>query len=224
MNHPLKQAVGDHFGQQKLTVRRLQQLETMMADGAPKQATARSSQTRRHALQWSIAIAASMLVALAAVLQSGWLDREPMTQRIALEVAQNHIRLKPMDVSTESMNGIRNYFTDLDFVPVESALLPTATLKLLGGRYCSIQSVPAAQLRMVPSSGGDAVQTFYQTEYREDVFGPLPAVEDGDVPVRISVKGIDIDIWVEKGLLLALAREPGGLPRLPQEDRALTQP
>lgn len=218
MKRPLKQAVGDHFGQHKLTEQRLKQLETMMTDGAPKQATANSSQTRRHALQWSIAIAASMLVALAAVLQSDWLGgNKPMVQRIALEVARNHISLKPMDVSTDSMNGIRDYFADLDFVPVESTLLPAATLKLLGGRYCSIQSVPAAQLRMVPTSSDDAVQTFYQTEYREDVFGPLPTVEDGDVPVRISVKGIDVDIWVEKGLLLALAREPGNLPRLPQK-------
>jgi len=217
MKRPLKQAVDDHFGQHKLTERRLKQLEAMMTDGAPKQARANSSQTRRHALQWSIAIAASMLVVLAAVLQSGWLGNEPMAQRIALEVARNHISLKPMDVSTDSMNGIRDYFTDLDFAPVESILLPTATLKLLGGRYCSIQSVPAAQLRMAPTSGDDAVQTFYQAEYREDVFGPLPTVEDGDVPVRISVKGIDVDIWVEKGLLLALAREPGELPRLPQK-------
>jgi hypothetical protein len=125
-----------------------------------------------------------------------------MTERIALEVAHNHIKLKPLDVETDSMDGIRHYFTELEFVPAESTLLANADLKLLGGRYCSIQSVPAAQLR-ITSPDGDHLQTLYQTEYRKDVFGTLPVLENGDAPVTVNVKGITVRIWVEKGLLFA---------------------
>jgi len=65
-----------------------------------------------------------------------------MTLRIAMEVAPNHIKLKPLDVETDSMERIRRYFTDLEFVRVESQLLASSNLELLGGRYCSVQSVP----------------------------------------------------------------------------------
>ncbi|MBE9560161.1 MAG: hypothetical protein IMF15_05195, partial [Proteobacteria bacterium] len=50
----------------------------------------------------------------------------------------------------------------------------------------------------------NSVQTLYQTEYRKDVFENMPALEDGDKPVDIHVKGVKVTIWVEKGLLFAL--------------------
>jgi hypothetical protein len=101
------------------------------------------------------------------------------------------------------MDAIRRYFTDLEFVPAEISLLANADLELLGGRYCSIQSVPAAQLR-ITSPDGNHLQTLYQTEYRKDIFGTLPVLENGDAPVTVNVKGITVRIWVEKGLLFAL--------------------
>jgi hypothetical protein len=131
-----------------------------------------------------------------------------MTERIAAEVALNHIKLKPLDIETDNMDGIRRYFNDLEFIPVESQLLANANLELLGGRYCSIQSVPAAQIR-VTSPDSRSLQTLYQTEYRKDLFGPLPVLENGDAPLDINVKGIAVRIWIEKGLLLALTDASG---------------
>ena len=58
----------------------------------------------------------------------------------------------------------------------------------------------------------DKPQTLYQTEYKEDIFGPLPVLEDGDAPVTVNVKGVSVRIWVEKGLLIALARSGGPDP------------
>ena len=151
-------------------------------------------------------------------------DYIPVTERIALEMARNHIKLKPLDVETDNTEDIRGYFTDLEFVPVESSLLASADLELMGGRYCSIQSVPAAQLRItVPYS--NRLQTLYQTEYRKDVFGPLPVLENGHAPVavnvnvnvNVNVKGITVRIWVEKGLLFALTDEAGLEPIIPPE-------
>ena len=144
------------------------------------------------------------------------MDSIPMTERIALEVAHNHIKLKPLDVETDNMDGIRRYFTDLEFVPVQSTLLASADLELVGGRYCSIQSVPAAQLRIkVPYS--NRLQTLYQTEYRKDIFGMLPIMENGHAPVTVNVKGITVRIWVEKGLLFALTDEVDLEPIIPPE-------
>ncbi|HAJ91924.1 MAG TPA: hypothetical protein DCO71_04795 [Gammaproteobacteria bacterium] len=167
-------------------------------------------------------IAGSVVATIAAFLvitvlfPPGPMDNVPMTERIALEVAHNHIKLKPLDVETDNMEGIRGYFTDLEFVPVESTLLASADLELVGGRYCSIQSVPAAQLRItVPYS--NRLQTLYQSEYRKDIFGPLPVLEQGNAPVTVNVKGITVRIWVEKGLLFSLTDDAGLEPIIQPE-------
>ena len=180
-----------------------------------------TSSDRRHPVTRPL-IAASVTAAIAAFLvitllfPPGSMDSIPMTEQIALEVAHNHIKLKPLDVETDNMDGIRRYFTDLEFVPVQSTLLASADLELVGGRYCSIQSVPAAQLRIkVPYS--NRLQTLYQTEYRKDIFGALPVMENGHAPVTVNVKGITVRIWVEKGLLFALTDEVELEPIIPPE-------
>ena len=181
---------------------------------------AMTNQKEKPVLQATIAgaVAAAITAFLVITLlySPGSMENIPMTERIALEVARNHIKLKPLDVETDSMDGIRRYFTDLEFVPVQSTLLASADLELMGGRYCSIQSVPAAQLRIkVPYS--NRLQTLYQTEYRKEIFGTLPVIENGHVPVVVNVKGITIHIWVEKGLLFALTSEAELEPIIPPE-------
>ena len=204
MNRPLKQAVRDHFEQHALSTNQLEHLEAMVDVNAPGAAGRRLSM--RPLIGWSAVTAIAALLAIIVLLPPEPFENIPMTERIALEVARNHIKLKPLDVETDSMDGIRNYFTDLEFALVESRLLASSRLELLGGRYCSIQSVPAAQLRVtVPNS--NKLQTLYQTEYRKDVFGPLPVLENGDAPIIVNVKGLSVHIWVEKGLLFALTEE-----------------
>jgi hypothetical protein len=201
MDRSLKQVIREHSEQHVLSSHQLKRLEVLMTANTPQPAG--RHHRARSVFNWSAAAAIAALLAVIALLPS-WppLEEFPMTERIALEVAHNHIKLKPLDVETDSMDGIRHYFTELEFVPAESTLLANADLKLLGGRYCSIQSVPAAQLR-ITSPDGDHLQTLYQTEYRKDVFGTLPVLENGDAPVTVNVKGITVRIWVEKGLLFA---------------------
>jgi hypothetical protein len=204
MNRPLKQAVRQHFEQRALSTDQLERLEALMAVDAPAPAGRRA--IAKSLIGWPAAAAIAALLAVMVLLPLGPVDDVPMTQRIATEVARNHIKLKPLDVETDNMDGIRRYFTDLEFVPVKSQLLASSNLELLGGRYCSIQSVPAAQLR-VSAPDKRSLKTLYQSEYRKDVFGPLPVLENGGVPVEVNVKGITVRIWVEKGLLFALTEE-----------------
>ena len=210
MNLPLKQAVRNHFKQHVLSQDRLNRLESLLKGNEPR------PKGRRHItgplISWSVAATIVVLLLVTMLFPPGSMDTIPMTEQIALEVARNQLKLKPLDVETDNMESIRSYFTDLEFVPVESSLLASA--ELVGGRYCSIQSVPAAQLRIaVPYS--NRLQTLYQTEYRRDVFGPLPVLEKGNAPVTVNVKGITVRIWVEKGLLFALTGEAGLEPIIP---------
>ena len=204
MNRPLKQAVRQHFEQRSLSTGQLERLDALMAVNTPGPAGRRL--IAKSLIGWPAAVAIAALLAVIVLLPPGSVDDVPMTERIAMEVARNHVKLKPLDVETDNMDGIRRYFTDLEFAPVKSQLLASSNLELLGGRYCSIQSVPAAQLRVsAPDKHG--LKTLYQSEYRKEVFGPLPVLENGGVPVEVNVKGITVRIWVEKGLLFALTGE-----------------
>lgn len=202
MNRPLKQAVRQHFEHRSLSTKQLERLDALMAVNAPGPAGRRV--IAKSLIGWPATAAIAALLAFILLLPPTPLDDVPMMDRIAMEVARNHVKLKPLDVETDNMDGIRRYFTDLEFIPVKSQLLASSNLELLGGRYCSIQSVPAAQLRISALDNKHSLQTLYQTEYRKNVFGPLPVLENGDVPVAVNVKGITVRIWVEKGLLFAL--------------------
>ena len=204
MKRPLKDTVRTHFERQSLSTDQFKRLEVLMDERDPAYATPRRKGLRSVA--WIAGMAATIVVAIGAFMITQNIDGTPMTERIAMEVARNQIKLKPLDITTSSFSEVRAYFTDLDFVPTRSSLLANADFELIGGRYCSIQSVPAAQLRVkLPTSEG--TQTLYQTEYRKDVFGSLPVIEDGDVPATLRAKGMRVTVWVEKGLLFSLTEE-----------------
>jgi hypothetical protein len=200
MNRPLKQSVRDHIELYTLDDEQLQKLESLGGQPAPA--------TRRPVSVYGFAFAGAVAAFLLAFFLAPLLvETDDVRERIAMEVAANHIKLKPLEVETRSIEGIRDYFNKLDFIPVSSKLVSDAGLELIGGRYCSLQGISAAQLR-VRKPGSNTVQTLYQTEYRKDVFDSMPVLEQGHEPVDIYVKGIKVSIWVEKGLLFALTELP----------------
>ncbi|UCB56064.1 MAG: hypothetical protein JSW45_05920 [Thiotrichales bacterium] len=200
MSKPLKQAVTEKLDNYALSDARLQQLESL-AEQAPVV-------RKQKILSYRFAIAGAVAAFVIAFMLTPLLvEQGDVRERIAMEVAKNHIKLKPMEVETASIEGIRDYFEKLDFLPVSSLLVERAGLELVGGRYCSLQGITAAQLR-VREPGSDNLQTLYQTEYIEDVFSDMPVVEEGGEPVELYVKGVRVKIWVEKGLLFALTELP----------------
>ena len=196
MNRPLKQSVREHLQSNTLTDKQLQQLESLSRQATPEI-------VRRYSI-YPLAFAGAVAAFLLAFLLAPMIiEQGDVRERIAMEVASNHIKLKPLEIETSNIEGIRDYFKKLDFLPVNSRLVSEAGLELIGGRYCSLQGITAAQLR-VKKPGSDVVQTLYQTEYRKDIFDNMPQLEEGEEPVDIYVKGIKIKIWVEKGLLFAI--------------------
>ena len=139
---------------------------------------------------------------------SSFPDREGMDLpgRVADEVAANHLELKPLEVETREIAGIRDYFAQLDFLPVDTRLPAIAGLELLGGRYCSIQGMTAAQLRL-RSPGGAPLQTLYQVRYDPQRQGVIPRLGKGEPPLEIDARGLEVRLWMERGILFALVRE-----------------
>jgi len=192
----LKTSFKQHVESQSLSAAQLDQLMAMQAQHAE------SARPLKRYVQ---------AAAFALILLSGWLFHAMQTpegsldQRIGSEVVKNHIKLKPLEVQTNDMQAIREYFTELDFSPIQSQLLADNNSTLLGGRYCSIQGVTAAQLRLKDKSTGQ-IQSLYQTVYDENVFSGLPKLEEGGKPVTVYANGVAVEIWVEKGVLFAITK------------------
>ena len=202
LKQPLKQQVQKQIDQVKLDNGQFAALEKLMANRDQK----RTNESRRS---WvPLAAAGMFLFAVVTAFMALQLTKDqilPMPQQIAEEVVNNHLNLKPLEVKTGSINVVRGYFTKLDFMPVESSLQALNNLQLIGGRYCSLQGITAAQLRM---KQGDNLQTLYETEYLPGVFGDIPSLEKDEAPIVVYAKGIKVKIWVEKGLLFALTNSP----------------
>ena len=156
---------------------------------------------------WLGALAACLIVTLGFLFigPSGIPGEKNTSRDIAMEVVKNHLKLKPLDVKASSMREIQGYFTQLDFLPMSSSVasnkfsLPSN--QLLGGRYCSIQGVTAAQLRYQQKHG---LSTLYEVAYDADTFGTLPNMDNDEQPLDLLIKGLSVSIWVEKGLLMVL--------------------
>ncbi|MDX2475937.1 MAG: hypothetical protein QNL05_01060 [Gammaproteobacteria bacterium] len=202
LKQPLKQQVQNQLNEVQLDKTQLAALEKLMAGGEDKGKKG-SSRT------WIPLAAAGMflfaVITAFMTLQFSQDNLLTMPQQIAEEVVSNHLKLKPLEVKTGSIDAVRGYFTKLDFMPVESSLQALDNLQLIGGRYCSLQGITAAQLRM---KQGENLQTLYETEYVPDVFGDIPRLEKGEAPLVVYAKGIKVKVWVEKGLLFALTDSP----------------
>ena len=201
MKLPLKQALKKHLDRKRLNA---EQQDALMALQQAYAKRPRVTKPRRYA--W----VAGVFLLLAVGLSLVWLNRfsapEFLMDEIAAEVVKNHLHMKPLEVNTARIAGIQDYFQRLDFKPVRSRYLAELGLTLLGGRYCSLRGVTAAQLRF-KSLGADDIHTLYQVGYDPATFRKLPDYDRGEPPISTWSKGIKVTLWVEKGVLFALTEE-----------------
>jgi hypothetical protein len=202
MKTPLNEALRTHVESQRLNKIQLQELRDLQQRNHP-------ADRRITYRGWFVAVASSLFIALVVVLMQvnpvGF--QQDLVAEIAAEVVDNHLHMKPLEIEGNELASIRAYFERLDFQPIESRYLADIGLDLLGGRYCSLQSITAAQLRF-KSLGSDKLHTLYQVGYAPAVFKALPNLDEGDQPVSVFSRGVKVTIWVEKGVLLALTEAP----------------
>lgn len=193
----LKEAVREHQNRQHLSPQQLEQLLAMQGVALER---------RRNPRRGLMSAVAGVVLAFAV----GWLGvwsqlppGPPVTELIADEVARNHLKREPMEVTTGDLPALRSYFHQLDFRPVDSDLLAAADTRLVGGRYCSLQGHIAAQLHFMTAAGDPG--TLYQARYDPEVFGILPRPARGEAPVTVEARGVAVTIWVERGVVFAMA-------------------
>ncbi len=153
------------------------------------------------------ALFATLVVALLAGL---WLGLPTNTgNRVALladEIAGNHIAAKGLDIVAPNLVDLREAFAPLGFAVRE---LPPGRQpgQLEGGRFCSVQTVPAALLRYQPGNAGGGHATVYQALYVPKRHGRLPDLDQGQEPITTITRGVVVELWTSHGLLFAIARD-----------------
>ena len=196
MKDGLKKSVQEYISSKQLKQEQLSALQNLMDDAAEKSSSP-------GPLKFNAIAAILVLALVSSLIWSLNIDNEShVAELIAEEVAYNHLKMKPMEVSSKSMEDVRAYFSKLDFSLSQSKYIADNGLILIGGRYCSIQGEDAAQLRMQNEKTGD-IQIVYQAPYNKKLFRDLPKLYEGQAPVRHFVNGIAVDVWVEKGILFA---------------------
>ena len=119
-----------------------------------------------------------------------------MTDEVASEIAKNHNKQLAMEIKSGDYREVQ---TELDRIPF-SLKLPEKTVHskftLIGGRYCSIQTELAAQLRLSNNDTG-APCTLYVTKLT-DSLGQLK-------PTTRTVKGVKVKLWSDGQRFFGLA-------------------
>ena len=192
----LKHAVKQHFEQQQLSDQALLKLRQLQQQPS-------GSEFHRRQAGLILATVTALFIGLALVLWPGAITSETMANQIAAEVARNHIKMKPLEVKGQQLAPLQRYFTELDFRLTDSSHLQQPKV-LTGGRYCSIKGITAAQLRY---QHRQRQLTLYQVPYDKALFGPLPVLEQGQAAQVVLIRGLRVEIWVEKGLLMVSAED-----------------
>ncbi|MCG7930314.1 MAG: hypothetical protein N0E44_09710 [Candidatus Thiodiazotropha lotti] len=194
MKPNLKQSLIEHLESVRLDDARLDELEALQRT--------RSARSWWHSRTLQLFAAACLLVALVV----SWLpfEQPDLLHAIAEEAVMNHLAQTPLEVHGTTIAELDGHFDQLGFRLVEP-LAPAEGARLLGGRYCSLQGVTAAQLRRHDAQG--RTQNLYQVPYRPASMGELPDPALGEQPRTLEMRGLRVDLWVEHGLLFALTRD-----------------
>lgn len=191
----LKQAVNDHLGEQSLSDAQWQALDALQQN---------ASQPQKKRWRGALSMAASLLIGFLIAYNVNWQQHDTAWE-IADEAAMNHLLQRPLEVSGSELDDLRGYFRELQFSLLQPNRLQGQALALAGGRYCSVKGVTAAQLRLLDRQGNPS--TLYQVPYDPQRFDEIPQLNDPGAPLTVQVRGLEVDLWVEMGLLFAQVRQ-----------------
>ena len=197
MKNIFKDAMQEHINKNELSNKQLQKLQAL------QQGNVKIHRGNRKPL-FVMAASISLLFIIAILTTQINFQQNHLVAQIADEVAKNHLKLKPLEIRSAQITDVQNYFDKLDFLPISSLQFKQRNqASLAGGRYCSVKGSTAAQLRYQQKDG--EFVTLYQTNYSE-VFSGLTDSAEGMKPIITYARGVEVTIWVEKGLVMVTAK------------------
>jgi len=192
MKNTLKDNILDYYQAYRLPRRQLLRLQITQQRSRPLFGI------RRWRTFWApVVIAVLLLTVTGSLLFLEPSDPPENVTRLIREVAYNHNKNLDVEIRSNSLDEVRYFLSQLDFSLIKSQRLSADTWELIGGRYCSLLGQFAAQLKM-RNRLTNHTHTFYQVEQPSDVTGINGFSEYYE-------KGAKVNLWIERGLILALA-------------------
>ena len=198
----LSEQLRRYYAGQELSAETLERLTRLAA----ARVDARSAETGgaswlRPAARVAAAVAASVVLALAGIqlLRAPSAHGDALAAAIAAEIALNHSKNFAVEFPAQGYAELRERMEKLDFTLHPPSLPGARGLRIVGGRYCSIQGQLAAQIKLEDDAG--RMVTLYETRFVREFAG----LSEGD----LDLQGLRIRIWRDGDLLLGLARSDG---------------
>jgi anti-sigma factor RsiW len=129
--------------------------------------------------------------------------RSGNAQRLADEIATNHLRAAPLDVASGDLDRLREVFASLGFNLLDVAELEDVPGTLMGGRFCSVASVPSAMLRYWTGTG---IITVYQARHDPRRHHGVADMDGGEPRVVRHAGGVEVCLCRSQGVFFAVAR------------------
>lgn len=203
---PLRDALREQFRGEQLDVAQLQALKALQTVAPQAEREARGAAPALPARRRFFAVAASVAAAatvgywglfgLRAFRDTSNIDA------LADEIAFNHLFEKPLDVSANSLDTLREAFAGVGFMLQEAPFELPPGAELIGGRHCSIASVPAVMLRYRVGTGmvGVCQARFDPARHRG-----VPDMQVAAAPVTTMARGLKVSLCHDRGVLMAMA-------------------
>ena len=184
MKQPLNKALKEYYSGE-LNETQLQNLQQV------------SNSQSKVRLQWALSGGLGFVVAAVLLSFVFTMNKEPLSLRIAKEVSYNHNKQIPSEIVNGNYTLVSQSLDRLDFAIKESSRLGKQ-YALIGGRYCSIQGVIAAQLKL-KTENSPIDLTLFQFK--------VPETFQLSNEIRTEyVNGVEVEIWQEGKIGFALAK------------------
>ncbi|MEM7394371.1 MAG: hypothetical protein AAF492_18700 [Verrucomicrobiota bacterium] len=182
----LEQKLKEHYESMSLPTSRLDEI----LEQTPEKPAAISRRTIVSAL------AAALLIGLGLV----WFGARhaDVTGKVVAEVVYNHKKQGELLVQSDQYTTVQAELDRLDFSLLSTRPSVLEDYTLVGGKYCSVQGHPAAQLKLLNKTSGAAC-TLYVARWTD----PRNHVR----ATRQNHEGVLVEIWTEKDRLFAIAGE-----------------
>lgn len=188
----LMDGIRELAGEDQLDARELAQLRRL-AEGAPENPSRRL---------WLGAAAGLGAAAIGGWWGLGVLQGRSNTQRLADEIAAKHLRAEPLDIVSGDLAELREAFASLGFSLLDPAEVEDVPGTLVGARFSSVASAPAAMLRYQTETGFISV---HQARYdAERHYGAADMDRGEPGAVRYSA-GVEVCLCHTHGVLIAVA-------------------
>lgn len=187
----LEEQIRTHYESQRLSSSVLEEIRIL------RKGSEQERRTVRFPVRW-LAIAAIIAVAIAgsALVLLPRSDRGA-AEELAMIAARDHNRRLAVEVHASDYDELRAKMARLDFNPVMPQRAEGMSLRVVGARYSSVGGSPAVEIKLIEPSGG--ICTLIQVR-PDDRLARIGSSK------QFVIDGLRIDVWKEKGLVMALAR------------------